>query len=211
MTFANAAVRVRQFGLGALLAGAALALLATPAMAHSELTSANPPDGSTLTTAPTQVVLTFNENIIAIGDQVSVRDASGALVSDGNPTVVDSTVTQNLKPLAYNGTYAITYRIVSADGHPVERNLSFTLNAQGLPTPTASANPGETTSSSKLSAGVIALIVGGVFLVAVVITVISVLASRGDSKDDAVDETSDDAETSDAPDAAASGDESTSA
>ena len=141
MTFTNAAVRVRQFGLAALLAGATLALVATPAMAHSELTSASPSDGSTLTSAPTQVVLTFNENIIAIGNQVSVRDASGALVSDGNPTVVDSTVTQNLKPLTYNGVYAITYRIVSADGHPVERNLSFTLNAAGLPTPTSSASP----------------------------------------------------------------------
>ena len=195
MTFTNAAVRVRQFGLAALLAGATLALVATPAMAHSELTSASPSDGSTLTSAPTQVVLTFNENIIAIGNQVSVRDASGALVSDGNPTVVDSTVTQNLKPLTYNGVYAITYRIVSADGHPVERNLSFTLNAAGLPTPTSSASPGETTSSSKLSVGVIALIVGGVFLVAVVVTVISVLASRGDSKDDtesdALDESTD--------------------
>jgi methionine-rich copper-binding protein CopC len=184
MTITNAVVRVRQLGLAALLAGAALALVATPAMAHSELTSANPSDGSTLTSAPSQVVLTFNENIIAIGNQVSVRDSSGALVSDGTPTVVDATVTQNLKPLVYNGLYAITYRIVSADGHPVERNLSFTLDVPGLPTPTASANPNDTPKSTGLSFGVIALIVGGVFLVAVVVTVISVLASHGDSKDE---------------------------
>jgi methionine-rich copper-binding protein CopC len=184
MTLTRTEVRVRHFGLAVVLAGAALALIAGPATAHSELISVSPADGSTITSAPTQVVLTFNENVIAIGDQVSVRDASGALVSDGNPTVVDSTVTQPLKTLTYNGSYSITYRIVSADGHPVESNLSFTLNAPGLVTPTASASPGATTSSSKLSFGVIALIVGGVFLIAVVVTVISMLAGRGDEKDD---------------------------
>jgi methionine-rich copper-binding protein CopC len=199
MTFTNAAVRVRRVGLTVVLAGAALALVAAPASAHSELTSASPPDGSTLTTAPTQIVLTFNENIIAIGNQVSVLDASGALMSDGNPTVVDSTVTQQLKPLIYNGAYSVTYRIVSADGHPVERNLSFTLNVPSLSTPTASASPAETTGSSKLSFGVIALIVGGVFLVAMVITIFSVMASRGDSKDETEDE---DATTAEAPDEA---------
>jgi methionine-rich copper-binding protein CopC len=199
MTFTNAAVRVRRVGLTVVLAGAALALVAAPASAHSELSSASPPDGSTLTTVPTQIVLTFNENIIAIGNQVSVIDASGALMSDGNPTVVDSTVTQQLKPLIYNGAYSVTYRIVSADGHPVERNLSFTLNVPSLATPTASASPGATTSSSKLSFGVIALIVGGVFLVAMVITIFSVMASRGDSKDETEDE---DATTAEAPDEA---------
>jgi methionine-rich copper-binding protein CopC len=184
MNLQSSAVRVRQFGLTTVLAGAAVALFALPAAAHSELISASPAQDSVLTDAPSQVVLTFNENIIAIGDQVSVTDQSGASVSDGTPKVVDSTVTESLKSLTYNGKYLVTYRIVSADGHPVEKSYNFTLNAAGLQQPSASAKPTESKTSSGLSFGVIAAIVGGVFVLAVVVGIISVFAGRADTKDE---------------------------
>jgi MYXO-CTERM domain-containing protein len=143
---------------GAVLAGSAvlaaglMVLSAAPAWAHSQLIAMVPADGSTVAVAPTQVVLTFNENIQDIGDAVVVTGPGGGRYDDGRPRILDATATEQLRPLAYRGHYSVSYRIVSADGHPVTRTLGFTLSvgaaaATAAPAPTAS--PTSSTSSTK--------------------------------------------------------------
>jgi methionine-rich copper-binding protein CopC len=116
-----------------LIAGALLVWVAGTASAHSVLISMNPADGSTVSTAPSQVLLTFNENIQNIGDGVVVTAPDGTRVDNGRPSILDATVTERLKPLTLSGHYIVSYRVVSADGHPVTRTLGFTYTGGTRP------------------------------------------------------------------------------
>jgi methionine-rich copper-binding protein CopC len=116
-----------------LIAGALLVWAAGTAFAHSVLISMSPADGSTVSTAPSQVLLTFNENIQDIGAGVVVTSPDGTRVDSGPPSILDATVTERLKPLILSGHYMVSYRVVSADGHPVTRTLGFTYTGGTKP------------------------------------------------------------------------------
>lgn len=141
--------RLRALALA--LAGAALALLAlaAPAAAHDEIQSTSPKAGATLTTAPTSVVLTFGEDVVAVGTKVAVTTASGAVVSDGEATISGGTVTQPLQPLTENGTYTVAYRVVSADGHPVSDTFTFTLQSAAASTSSAAATSSDPSTATS--------------------------------------------------------------
>jgi methionine-rich copper-binding protein CopC len=127
---------------------AVLSSLATAleASAHATLRSMTPAAGSTVRTAPTEVVLTFNEPISSSFATVLVTDAKGGSVASGKPVVSGETVTQKLQPVG-SGRYTVAFRVVSEDGHPVSQKASFTV---ALPAPTTSA-PASTPSSAPSS------------------------------------------------------------
>lgn len=116
--------------LGAALAVAALALLATPgvASAHNVLIDTDPANGATLDTAPETVTLTYNEAV------KEIPDAQWLIIygpDDMNYAVGDAKVDDNTlsAPFAAGpaGDYRAVFRAVSADGHPVNGELTFTL------------------------------------------------------------------------------------
>ncbi|WP_025272999.1 copper resistance CopC family protein [Haloglycomyces albus] len=104
----------------------ALAMAGT-ASAHASLTEANPADGDELDTAPDAVSLTFNEELDADNSDIAVVDPDEEVLELAPAEVDDGTITQ---PMEYTtaGTYTVSYRILSADGHNVEGNLSFTVD-----------------------------------------------------------------------------------
>jgi methionine-rich copper-binding protein CopC len=153
--------------------------LVAPAAAHTALVGMTPADGSTVTTAPTQVVLTFDEAVEQVGDAVVVTAPSGARVGSGAPVVDGSLVTQQLVALTEPGRYTVAYRVVSDDGHPVTGSLGFTLAATSVsPTPATSSSAAssaapQTQASSSSSADPVAgaspigpMIVGALVLLA---------------------------------------------
>jgi methionine-rich copper-binding protein CopC len=115
-----------------LVVGAPLA-----ASAHDVLERTSPADGTTVSTMPASVVLTFSEDPLAIGAQVVVTGPSGD-VSSGAPTVSGRDVTQAVAPDAPGGDYTVTYRVTSDDGHPVSGTFSFHATV-GLDGSTATA------------------------------------------------------------------------
>ena len=129
--------------------------LAGSASAHSVLISMTPADGSLVMTAPTQVVLTFDENVQSLGDAISVIDPMGKQIQDGTPQVLNNTMTQTLTPITVPGHYQVLYRVVSADGHPVTKELGFNyLSAAG---PTGAPAPVDSGASSWLSTALVTL------------------------------------------------------
>jgi len=137
--------------------------LATAAQAHSVLISMAPADGSLVMTAPSEVVFTFDENVQSLGDAVSVVDPTGKQVQNGSPQILNNTMTQALQPITVPGHYQVSYRVVSADGHPVTKELGFNyLSNVG---PTQVPTPSGDTGSSWLTT---ALVTVGVLIVALV-------------------------------------------
>jgi methionine-rich copper-binding protein CopC len=134
--------------LGLLLGVLSSIIMATGADAHAALKSISPKDGSSLATAPTQVVLTFNEPISTSFATVTVTGAEG-VVSAGRTVVDGVNVTQALAPDLANGRYTVTYRVVSEDGHPVSDKTTFTVAAAA---PTTSASETSVPSATPLPA-----------------------------------------------------------
>ena len=100
---------------------------AAPALAHTAL-AARSRDGEVLTTAPDTVSLTFTEPVQAEFTQVAVTDGKRPSLVIAGETTVDGPLVQQPVSLTANGTYTVAYRIVSADGHPVSGQLSFSYS-----------------------------------------------------------------------------------
>lgn len=114
-----------QFIIRGLLAGLALLVLgAGPASAHTALVGSDPADGAALTTSPSTITLEFNENIGST-TQVAVIAPDGTAVKVTGVKAVDNKVTANVADVGQRGKYAMSYRVVSADGHPVSATLSY--------------------------------------------------------------------------------------
>ena len=119
------------------LAGAvaALALCAGPAAAHNELIGSIPEVGSSVATAPEVVELAFDQPVQREFDQLAVLDEDDGHHEQGEVEIVGGRVRQPVGELE-PGRYRITYRIVSADGHPVTGTVTFTVSSD-RPSPTA--------------------------------------------------------------------------
>ena len=151
---------------------------AAPAAAHDYLVSTTPASGATADASPPQVSLTFNEAVNTRFSTVQVTGPSGGAWQDGGPQVLGTTVTQRLRPLGPAGAYRVAWRVVSADGHPVDGTFSFTLRTAGSGTPASSAAQpvapaaGQSSSSSWLP------LAGGLVAVAVLLAGAAGLVAR---------------------------------
>jgi copper transport protein len=109
---------------GALLAGAA------PASAHAALTGSNPTQGTVVDKAPTEVSLTFSEQVALSDGALQVLDPKGERVDTGKPTNPSGTTyAVKLHSGLPDGTFTVTYQVVSADSHPVAGAFTFSIGA----------------------------------------------------------------------------------
>jgi methionine-rich copper-binding protein CopC len=107
------------------------AVLAWPAiaMAHAQLQKADPPVGSTISAAPTQITLRFSEGVEPRFSTVTVTNPAGATVdkhdvhtAPGDPQALIVDV-EKLPP----GVYAVEWHAVSVDTHKTEGKFTFTV------------------------------------------------------------------------------------
>lgn len=105
------------------------------ALAHAALNGASPADGSVLPAAPSEMTLSFSEPVSPLAlrliapdgtatplDQVQLRDRTLVIAAPAG-----------LSP----GTHVISWRVVSADGHPVGGSVLFSIGAPSAAAPIA--------------------------------------------------------------------------
>jgi copper transport protein len=136
------APRVRTLVLLLLAACGLLLTTAGPASAHAALTGSDPQQGVVVDKAPDQVALTFSEKVALSNDSLRVLDPKGKAVQQGKPFEVGGT-TYGVKVHSGlpDGTYTVTYQVVSADSHPVAGAYTFSV---GAPSTTSVSVSGET-------------------------------------------------------------------
>ncbi|GGM72466.1 transport integral membrane protein [Dactylosporangium sucinum] len=108
--------------LGALVT---LVLPAAPASAHATLEQTAPVAGTVLDQLPGEVTLTFSEPVRVVTDKIRVIAPDGSRVDTGKPVARDTELVVPLKPGGPKGTYLVSYRVISADSHPVSGGYSF--------------------------------------------------------------------------------------
>jgi copper resistance protein C len=131
---ARSAIIALLFAVAAIVLGAAI-----PASAHTALVGSDPRDGATLSSPPSAITLTFSEPVQTSFTQVAVLDSAGGRYESGQPQIDSARVIQPVIPLR-NGSFQISYRVVSTDGHPVTGTLSFAVAAADSPAPTSADN-----------------------------------------------------------------------
>ncbi|GAA3744365.1 hypothetical protein GCM10022379_12080 [Micromonospora maritima] len=150
MAVMTAAVR-RPPGAVAARSGAAAGLLlllvalllapATPASAHAVLVSSSPAASAVVPEAPAQVVITFSEGVRKVPGKVRVIAPDGSRADRGEPTFQGGEVTIPVDPSGPRGTYLVSYRVISADSHPVSGAFTYSVGAPSEPpTDTGSDN-----------------------------------------------------------------------
>ncbi|WP_408896291.1 copper resistance protein CopC [Nocardioides sp. R1-1] len=136
--------RVPAYLLAVLVAALAVVGPAGPASAHATLVSTDPAEGSVLPEAPGEVTFTFDEPVQLVPDGLLAFDAEGRRV-DVEPSAKGVDVTGELPGDLDDGTYVVTWRVVSADGHPIAGSLTFHVGAPSpkvVPPQTGPADPG---------------------------------------------------------------------
>jgi copper transport protein len=127
--------------LAAVFVVGTILLAAPPASAHAMLEDSTPAADAVLTTPPTSVDLVFNEAVSLLADSVRVFGPDGARVDDGAVAHADgdpATAGVGVRRDLPDGTYLVSYRVVSADSHPVEGAYTFVI---GHPSRGAAAAP----------------------------------------------------------------------
>ena len=88
--------------------------------------------------------LTFDDNLINLGgnsNQIEVTDPKGVRLDSGTSLVSGATLSVALKPDTIIGKYEVTYRVISADGHPVSNSFPFYLDKKPEPRVTKKPAP----------------------------------------------------------------------
>jgi methionine-rich copper-binding protein CopC len=99
----------------------------TPASAHAELKQATPAAGGSVSVAPTEVTLNFNERLEPTFSTIMVRDAVGKRVDKADARVDQrdrATMRVSLQTLT-NGIYIVEWRALTSDTHRTEGAFIF--------------------------------------------------------------------------------------
>jgi methionine-rich copper-binding protein CopC len=159
---------VRRFLLPIVLAGLAVFGFATPALAHNVLVGSSPANGASVATGPGTVSLTFDAPVQFGANYLTVIGPDGNhWEKTDNATVNGDSVSTSVAPLGPAGVYKVGYRIISADGHPVSGEVSFTLTKAGTGTPPQHSSDSATGSSTSGAVPVWVWVLGAVVLLGV--------------------------------------------
>ena len=160
----------------------ALAIAPAGAMAHAVLESTEPLSGSTSKQPVDQIVFHFSEAVEGSFGAIRVFDRAGVRVDDGDvfhPGGRGPELAVHLKKGIPKGSYTATYRVISADSHPVAGGLVFSYgkaSATGASVSQLLAQQGSSGRVTDLAFGVakatqygaIAVAVGAVFFLFVI-------------------------------------------
>jgi copper transport protein len=133
------ALRAAVLVVGVLVAGwIGLVLGAGPAAAHASLVSSSPAQGEVVATAPERATFTFDDPVQLPAGGVQVFDAHGKALESAARTRGGLLIVE-LPDEMSDGTYVVTWRVVSDDGHPLAGTLTFSV---GHPSPLATSTAG---------------------------------------------------------------------
>lgn len=124
---------MRRFAAAFLVAAFLLGVAAPAADGHAIVRETRPAADQTVPEAPDTVVMRFNEAVEIAFGAIRVYDTDGRRVDEGRARHAgsNSAVEVDLKPRLADGTYTVTWRVVSADGHPIHEAFVFHVGAPG--------------------------------------------------------------------------------
>ncbi|MEK4810773.1 MULTISPECIES: copper resistance CopC/CopD family protein [Bacillus] len=124
---------MRKLGTWLLIACVLIISIPKSTSAHAYVVKSNPVENETLKEAPSVVKIEFDEDIqVSSFNTLYVRDTSGkrvdlkdAHIDKKNKKLLEAGLKENLK----NGLYSIQWKVISADGHPIQGVIPFRIGS----------------------------------------------------------------------------------
>ena len=106
-----------------------LSLASASAYAHAFLERASPPVGSTVDASPTELSITFTEDVEPLFSTIDVRDQNGASVTTGKPHLAADNARRLIVslPRLTPGTYGVSWHATSVDTHKTQGSYKFVV------------------------------------------------------------------------------------
>jgi copper transport protein len=137
---------------------ALLIALASQAWAHASLIKAEPAEGAVVPTAPAALTLTFNEPVSPL--VMRLIGPAGEAIALGPGASENATVTIAAPAAMASGTYVLSWRVISADGHPVGGAVVFSIGAPSAQPAIGAASLADAYVRAGLWAAKVAIYVG---------------------------------------------------
>lgn len=125
--------------------------IAGPVAAHDVLTGSNPGDGEHLPTSPGQLTLTFNNELLDLG-----QGSAAVVITDANkheilsqPLTIEGRDARVELPKLDDGSYSAAWSVVSSDGHRIQGLVTFSVGNA----PTTNPNGGTNADTATADAG----------------------------------------------------------
>ena len=130
---------------------------ASDAWAHASLVKSEPADGAVLAAPPSALTLTFNEPVSPL--VMRLVGPTGVTFAPRSVVAENTTITIAGLPDLSSGTHVLSWRVISADGHPVGGALMFSIGAPSAQ-PTAAQRLADRTVRAGLWAVKLVIYVG---------------------------------------------------
>lgn len=114
----------------------AITIAPTTAWGHAQLTGTVPERGAALPEGPEEVVVEFNEPVEGTFGAITVFDSTGRKIETGpaeRPDGRSDALSVRLSEDLPEGAYTATYRVISADSHPVSGGFIFSVGEGAAP------------------------------------------------------------------------------
>jgi copper transport protein len=132
--------------------------------AHAALLEMSPAAEETVAEPPSEVRLSFSEGVSVTPDSVRVFDPTAQELSGIEAVGQGSEVTAALPDLEQSGSYTVSWKVVSADGHPIRGAYLFHLGEPTLSEP-VEAGAASTSRTSDVFRAVGAVLALGALVV----------------------------------------------
>ncbi len=148
----------------------ALLLVPVGANAHAGVVAVTPAQDQVLMSMASEISIQFSEELLTISNEdvntLSLTELDGPPIELGNIRVEGEYLKADIPTGDYApGTYEVTYRIVSADGHKLSDSFTFALNAPALTATPAPTKEGDGVIPLPIVAAIVILaLVGGFFI-----------------------------------------------
>lgn len=142
---------VLTLGIMAVVAVLLDAATARPARAHADLVTTTPGEGARLDESPTEVTLDFTEGVSLGAGYARVLGADGDRVDAGSASASGTRVSIPLRTDLPEASYVVTYRVLSADSHPIAGAYAFVVGDAELVSATGVSAAGDSTSALSVA------------------------------------------------------------
>ena len=148
----------------------AFMLVPVGANAHAGVVSVSPAQDQVLMSMASEISIQFSEELLTISNQdvntLSLTELDGPPIELENIRVEGEFLKAGIPTGDYApGTYEVTYRIVSADGHKLSDSFTFALNAPAVTAAPVTTDEGDGVIPLPIVAAVVILILAGGFLI----------------------------------------------
>ena len=129
------------------------------AFAHAQLVASDPVDGAVLAVAPEEIVLTFSEPVDPLVFRLSdptgqVEMLPAAASASGSDTM---RLVMKLPSGLVPGTHSLSWRVTSADGHPIGGGLLFSVGKASARQPNGASTADPVTSAGLWTSRLLAM------------------------------------------------------